>query len=38
MLTARERVEDRIKACAKAPMITSASRFPSLNWWRACKR
>jgi two-component system copper resistance phosphate regulon response regulator CusR len=38
MLTARERVEDRIKACAKAPTITWASRFPSSNWWRACKR
>jgi two-component system copper resistance phosphate regulon response regulator CusR len=37
MLTARERVEDRIMACAKAPTITWASRSPSLNWWPACK-
>lgn len=36
MLTARERVEDRIRGYARVPTITSANRFHSSNWWRAC--
>jgi Response regulators consisting of a CheY-like receiver domain and a winged-helix DNA-binding domain len=37
MLTARERVEDRIHGCAKAPTITWASRSRSSNWSPGCR-